>query len=99
MADIVKQLQVNFDTANKATNEKIDRLTSRLDTGEGSSAIRDPSITVSLNKLTDAVAGLQASGNLNKGADEKQDHVWKIVFGLGGLLVVVIAAIDFLSKH
>lgn len=35
MADIVRQLQVSFETANKATNEKIDRLTSRLDTGEG----------------------------------------------------------------
>jgi len=35
MADLLKQLQVSFETANKATNEKIDRLTSRLDTGEG----------------------------------------------------------------
>lgn len=37
MADLLKQLQVSFETANKATNEKIDRLTSRLDTGEGRS--------------------------------------------------------------
>jgi hypothetical protein len=35
IADLLKQLQVSFETANKATNEKIDRLTSRLDTGEG----------------------------------------------------------------
>jgi hypothetical protein len=35
MADLLKQLQVSFETANRATNEKIDRLTSRLDTGEG----------------------------------------------------------------
>lgn len=35
MADMLKQLQNSFETSNKATNEKIDRLTSRLDTGEG----------------------------------------------------------------
>jgi hypothetical protein len=35
VADLIKQLQVSFDTANKATNEKIDRLTSRLDLGQG----------------------------------------------------------------
>lgn len=35
IADLLKQLQLSFETANKATNEKIDRLTSRLDTGEG----------------------------------------------------------------
>jgi hypothetical protein len=34
-SDISRQLQVAFESANKATNEKIDRLTSRLDTGEG----------------------------------------------------------------
>jgi hypothetical protein len=33
--NLLNQLQVSFETANKATNEKIDRLTSRLDTGEG----------------------------------------------------------------
>ncbi len=35
VGDQLKQLQVNFDSANKATNEKIDRLTSRLDLGQG----------------------------------------------------------------
>lgn len=35
MADLLKQLQNSFETANKATNEKIDRLTSRLDLGQG----------------------------------------------------------------
>jgi hypothetical protein len=35
VGDLLKQLQNSFDTANRATNEKIDRLTSRLDTGEG----------------------------------------------------------------
>jgi hypothetical protein len=34
--DLLRQLQNGVDSANKATNEKIDRLTSRLDTGEGS---------------------------------------------------------------
>lgn len=33
--DLIKQLQISFETANKATNEKIDRLTSRLDLGQG----------------------------------------------------------------
>ena len=99
MADILKQLTVNFDTANKATNEKIDRLTSRLDTGEGSSAIRDPSVTVALNKLTTSVEVMQASGNKDKGGDENQDHVWKIAGILGGLLVAAIVAIEYLSKH
>jgi hypothetical protein len=31
----LKQLQVSFETANRTTNEKIDRITSRLDMGEG----------------------------------------------------------------
>lgn len=35
VGDQLKQLQINFDSANKATNEKIDRLTSRLDLGQG----------------------------------------------------------------
>jgi hypothetical protein len=35
MGDLLKQLQANYETANRTTNEKIDRLTSRLDTGEG----------------------------------------------------------------
>ena len=35
MADMLRQLQNSFETSNRATNEKIDRLTSRLDTGEG----------------------------------------------------------------
>lgn len=35
MADQLRQLQNAFEAANKATNEKIDRLTSRLDMGEG----------------------------------------------------------------
>ena len=35
MAEMLKQLQVTFEGSSKATNEKIDRLTSRLDTGEG----------------------------------------------------------------
>lgn len=35
IADIIRQLQAAFESANKATNEKIDRLTSRLDLGEG----------------------------------------------------------------
>ena len=34
-SDISRQLQVAFESANKATNERIDRLTSRLDMGEG----------------------------------------------------------------
>lgn len=33
--DMLKQLQANFQIANLATNEKIDRLTSRLDLGDG----------------------------------------------------------------
>jgi hypothetical protein len=33
--DLLKQLQVSFDTSIKVVNEKIDRLTSRIDTGEG----------------------------------------------------------------
>jgi hypothetical protein len=35
VGDQLKQLSISFDSANKATNEKIDRLTSRMDTGEG----------------------------------------------------------------
>jgi len=34
IGDVIKQLQAAFETANKTTNEKIDRLTSRMDTGE-----------------------------------------------------------------
>lgn len=41
MADQLRQLFVSFETANKATNEKIDRLTSRLDTGEGRISFED----------------------------------------------------------
>jgi hypothetical protein len=33
--DLLKQLQISFDTSIKVVNEKIDRLTSRIDTGEG----------------------------------------------------------------
>ena len=33
--EFIEQLQKTFETSNKVTNEKIDRLTSRLDTGEG----------------------------------------------------------------
>jgi len=32
--DLLKQLQAAFETANRTTNEKIDRITSRLDIGE-----------------------------------------------------------------
>jgi hypothetical protein len=35
VGDMLKQLQAQFETANRTTNEKIDRLTSRMDTGEG----------------------------------------------------------------
>jgi hypothetical protein len=35
IGDLIKQLKLSFDETNKATNEKIDRLTSRLDLGEG----------------------------------------------------------------
>lgn len=35
IGDMLKQLQAAQDAANKTTNEKIDRLTSRMDTGEG----------------------------------------------------------------
>lgn len=35
IGDMLKQLQASFVTANQTTNEKIDRLTSRMDTGEG----------------------------------------------------------------
>jgi hypothetical protein len=35
IGDMIKQLQTAQDAANKTTNEKIDRLTSRMDTGEG----------------------------------------------------------------
>ena len=98
MADLLKQLQVSFDTANKATNEKIDRLTSRLDTGEGSSAIRDPSVTVSLNKLTNSIEAMQESGNLNKGGDERQWQIWKLVGVLGSLMVVAVIVFQFLAK-
>lgn len=35
VGDLLKQLQASFETANRTTNEKIDRLTSRMDTGEG----------------------------------------------------------------
>lgn len=37
VGDMLKQLQASFETANRTTNEKIDRLTSRMDTGEGKS--------------------------------------------------------------
>ncbi len=33
--DLLKQLQISFDTSIKVVNEKIDRLTSRIDMGEG----------------------------------------------------------------
>lgn len=33
--DLLKQLQINFDGSIRIVNEKIDRLTSRLDTGQG----------------------------------------------------------------
>ena len=33
--EFIEQLQKTFEASNKVTNEKIDRLTSRLDTGEG----------------------------------------------------------------
>jgi hypothetical protein len=45
MIDMLKQLQSSFVTANLATNEKIDRLTSRLDTGEGRIVATDASRT------------------------------------------------------
>lgn len=35
IGDLIKQLQGSQETANRVTNEKIDRLTSRMDTGEG----------------------------------------------------------------
>lgn len=35
IGDMIKQMKTAFDDSNKATNEKIDRLTSRLDLGEG----------------------------------------------------------------
>lgn len=37
VGDMLKQLQSEFRIANSTTNEKIDRLTSRIDTGEGQS--------------------------------------------------------------
>ena len=53
MADLLKQLQVSFETANKATNEKIDRLTSRLDTGEGRTGGMDTSRIDSRHSVLD----------------------------------------------
>ena len=35
VGESIRQLQVNFETANKATNEKVDDLKGRLDRGEG----------------------------------------------------------------
>jgi len=35
VGESLKQLQASFETANRTTNEKIDRLTSRMDTSEG----------------------------------------------------------------
>ncbi len=46
VGDMLKQLQASFETANRTTNEKIDRLTSRIDTGEGQSKWKGKGISM-----------------------------------------------------
>jgi nucleosome binding factor SPN SPT16 subunit len=94
VGDLLKQMQVAFDASSKSTNEKIDRLTSRLDTGEGVSSQRDPAMTLALEKLNLTMAAVTASQNSGQGAsgqakqDFTQAYMLIIVIGiLAGILI------------
>jgi len=67
IGDLIKQLQASQETANRVTNEKIDRLTSRMDTGEGRGLAADRGRldldvsrgrTISMGQVAIAAAGL-----------------------------------------
>lgn len=79
MADLLKQLQVSFETANKATNEKIDRLTSRLDTGEG--------------RTGGAVDNRQVSRQDMQDSRQSADSTRNLIFALIGVVLVATGII------
>lgn len=94
VGDLLKQMQVAFDASSKSTNEKIDRLTSRLDTGEGVSSQRDPATAIAMEKLNLTMTTMLAAQSNGQGAsgqakqDFSQAYMLIIVVGvLAGILI------------
>lgn len=73
------QLKQSFDEANKATNEKIDRLTSRLDLGEG--------------RIGGAVDNRQITRQDVHDSREGADSTRKLIFALIGVVLVATGII------
>jgi hypothetical protein len=77
--DLLKQLQISFDSSIKGVNEKIDRLTSRMDTSQGSV---DGGTTVHQVVREDTRDRRTEMGNL-----------WAIVFGIAGIAGAIVMAV------
>lgn len=64
IGDLIKQLKASSDETNKATNEKIDRLTSRLDLGEGGTRGASDNRQMSRQDMQDSRQGADSTRNL-----------------------------------
>ena len=97
--DLLRQLQAGVDSANKATNEKIDRLTSRLDTGEGSASIMDPSTKDALNNLKLLVDSLQRDRDQGKGGTvQRTQDFSQIYMVIIAIMAAASVAVAFLKS-
>jgi hypothetical protein len=85
VADLIKQLQVSFDTANKATNEKIDRLTSRLDLGQGG--------------FTQGNDTRREDREVRRDETTSSTNLWGILIGIAGVLAAAVTAIVSLGQR
>lgn len=80
VGDQLKQLQVNSDTAYKVVNEKIDRLTSRLDLGQGGFQMGGDV--------------RKEDRELHRDASIATTNIWGIVISIIGVLIAASAVIS-----
>jgi hypothetical protein len=95
----IRQLQALFNTANAATNDKINDLKSRLDRGEGQTSVSDPAIMEEIRMLRAEAKGLDRTTNTNDGRAKGVNDSWVFVFGLGSLVLAAAAILDLIFRH
>src|ERR1700722_3754137 len=95
----IKQLQPLFNTANAATNDKINDLKSRLDRGEGKTSVSDPAVADAVRVMSASLTKMQeqASQAAGRGGGIGDSVGW--IIGVGGALAGVIMLGELLLRH
>jgi hypothetical protein len=96
---LIEQTQTLLQAVTRNTDEKINDLKSRLDTGEGKTSVSDPAIADAVRQLGVLVANLGTTRDTAEGRSKGAGETWGYLFGAVGMIVGAIGMIGTLVIH